>query len=186
MNGLQGNHCERESDAATIHSESSLSYVISSTVKPLNCFRKPIVLEARLKKNCIIFGEKTRHLINFTDKDTLVEIVKLVVLQNVVNAIQCNLPTLASFQHELVKDLQFWHCKNFVADMFGMDDRREIITTEHNRAHRAAQENVKQVMTEYYFPEMTKMANKMALNCKMYSKAKYERHPQKKKRTRPD
>lgn len=109
--------------------------------------------EARfpLKRNFITF-------INFTDKDTLVEIVKSVVNQNVVNAIQCNLPTLASFQNQLVMACpatKFWHWKNFVADVFGMDDRREIIITEQYRAHRAAQEIVKQVTTEYYFRKMT-------------------------------
>lgn len=96
VNALQGNHGEPESDAATIRSESSLSYTISSTEKLLNCFHNKIMFEeARfpLKRNLIIFGDKNRQLINFTDKDTFAEIVKSVINQNVVNASHCNLPT---------------------------------------------------------------------------------------------
>jgi len=38
------------------------------------------------------------------------------------------------------------------------NEQKEIIICEHNRAHRAAQENVKQVLQDYYFPNMSKIA----------------------------
>lgn len=38
---------------------------------------------------------------------------------------------------------KFWHCKNRVADIIAAAERREILTAEHNRAFRAALENVK-------------------------------------------
>ncbi|XP_037943708.1 uncharacterized protein LOC119676539 [Teleopsis dalmanni] len=44
-------------------------------------------------------------------------------------------------------------------DVFDNGDQREKVEVEHPRAHRAAQENVKQISQDYYFPKMTKMAN---------------------------
>ena len=35
------------------------------------------------------------------------------------------------------------------------DEQPEIVITEHNSAHRAAQENTKQILQDYYFPKMT-------------------------------
>ena len=48
---------------------------------------------------------------------------------------------------------------------------------KHNRAHTAAQENVKQINQDYYFPKLLKTAKVIVVNCKTCSKAKYERHP---------
>ncbi|KAH8269651.1 hypothetical protein KR018_002083, partial [Drosophila ironensis] len=59
-----------ESDRATIPSEESLTLVIESTEKPLNCFRNQIVLEEASTPNkrlFIVFGSKTRHQIDFSD-----------------------------------------------------------------------------------------------------------------------
>jgi len=54
-----------------------------------------------------------------------------------------------------------------------------VLLAEHNRAHRAAQENVKQVPQEYYFLKMTRIANEIVLSCKVCARAKYDRHPRK-------
>ena len=48
---------------------------------------------------------------------------------------------------------------------------------KHNRAHTAAQENVKQINQDYYFPKMLKIAKEIVANCQTCSKAKCERHP---------
>lgn len=74
---------------------------------------------------------------------------------------------------------KFWHCKNLVVDIFGTEEKSEILTAEHNRAHRPTQENVKQGLSEYYFPKMTKLANEIVQNCMTYARAKYDRHPKK-------
>lgn len=132
------------SDAATVHSEQSLSYTIKSTVKPLNCFRNQIVLEkARfpLTRRIIMFTTKSRHIIYFTDRDQLIHELKAEINPRVVNAIYCDLPTLASFQHEILLSFpatKFWHCKTFVTDITDKSEQAEIVNTEHNRAHRAA------------------------------------------------
>uniref|UniRef100_A0A0A1WWW7 RNA-directed DNA polymerase n=1 Tax=Zeugodacus cucurbitae TaxID=28588 RepID=A0A0A1WWW7_ZEUCU len=90
------------------------------------------------------------------------------------------LPALASIQHELVRcfpSTKFWYCKNMVSDITNKDEQREIVTTEHNRAHRAAQENVKHILCDYYFPKMSKLANEIVTNCKICTRAKYDRQP---------
>ncbi|XP_067620168.1 uncharacterized protein [Eurosta solidaginis] len=97
---------EGQSDLATVHSEISLSYTVEASEKPLNCFRNQIVLEEanlNLKRNFIYFGEKTRHVIQFINKDNLIEEIKTAVNPNVVNAIHCALPILVSIQHELIR-----------------------------------------------------------------------------------
>jgi len=66
-----------------------------------------------------------------------------------------------------------------VTDILDKNEQKEITVSEHNRAHRAAQENVKQIMQDYFFPKMTHMANEVVVNCKTCQKAKYDRHPQK-------
>lgn len=53
---------------------------------------------------------------------------------------------------------------------------REILVTEYNRAHRDAKENVKQLMSDYYFPKMTESASEIVLRCRVSSKANYNRH----------
>jgi len=50
-----------------------------------------------------MFGEKTRHLLYFSDRETLIQRVCDVVKKDVVNAILCELPVLAFIQHKLVE-----------------------------------------------------------------------------------
>lgn len=98
-------------------------------------------------------------------------------------AIHCELPILAFLQHRLIETFPsrtFRYCKYFVTDINGRTDQTEIIATEQNRAHHAAQENVKQILHDYLFPKMSCLAAEVALNCKTCSKAKYKRHAVKK------
>lgn len=130
----------------------------------------------------MLFGEKTRHTIQFTNKDSLREMIQSVINPAVVNAICCNFPVLACIQDDLVRTFpstKFWHYKNIVTDIFDDSEKKEIVVTEHNCAHRAAQENVKQILADYYFSKMSKLANETVQDCKICSKAKYVRHPNK-------
>ena len=133
------------------------------------------------KRTLILFGQKLRHLIQFEMEEGLVEKIKEVIKIDCVNAIHCSLHILALIQHKLIAAFpatKFQYCKNFVADIVNKDEQLEIISTEHNRAHRAAQENIKQILSDYYFPKMTKLVNEIVKNCKICSKSKYDRHPQ--------
>jgi len=176
---------ELDSCAATIHREVFLTHTIEITEKPLNCFQNQIVLEeARFsgKRRFIMLENKRRPLISFTCKDSLMGELEDVIIPKGVNAFHCDLHTLAMIQDEVVgrfPSTKFWHYKNRVVDIFSVGERRAILTHEHNRTHRSAQENVKQVLSEYYFPKMAKLANEIVQNCKTCARAKYDRHPRK-------
>jgi len=120
---------EAQSDAATVHSELSLSYTIETTDKPLNCFRNQIILEEAnkpLRRDFIVFGNRTRHVNYFNNKNLLVESVKI-INANVVNAIHCDFPTIACVQHALRQEFpatKFWHCKNFVTNITNTNEMK--------------------------------------------------------------
>jgi len=92
-----------------------------------------------------------------------------VVNAEVVNAIHCSLLILAFIQHRLVKlfpSTSFKYTKSFVQDITDITEQREIVIAEHNRAHRAAQENVKQILRDYFFSKMLRLATETTLSCK--------------------
>jgi len=94
-----------------------MAYTVETTDQPLNCFRNQIIIEEacfQLKRSVVLFRSKSRHLISFADKGSSLKIRKEVVNHDVVKAIDCNLPTLASFQHDLNAHFpapQFRNCK---------------------------------------------------------------------------
>lgn len=124
LNALEGK--ELDSCAATIHSVVSLTHTIKTTEKPLNCFQNQRVLEeARFsgKRRFILFENKSRHLISFACKDSLLSELEDVIIPKGVNAFHCDLHTLAMIQDEVVRrfpSTKFWHCKNRVVDIFSV------------------------------------------------------------------
>ncbi|KAH8249810.1 hypothetical protein KR032_004488, partial [Drosophila birchii] len=107
---------EAYSCAVTIHSEMSLTHTIEFSEKPLNCFQNQITLkEARFpaKRSFVLFGNKRRHNISFTCKESLLEELADIIVPKGVNAIHCDLHTLAMIQDDLVRQFpatKFWHC----------------------------------------------------------------------------
>jgi len=176
---------EGESDVATIHSEQSLTYTIDTTDNPINCFRNQIIIEEGNSSSVdtfILFRSKVRHIIKISNRENLLSTLQDEVNAEVVNAIHCSLPILAFIQHRLVElfpSTPFKYTKSFVQDITDITEQREIVIAEHNRAHRAAQENVKQILRDYFFPKMLRLATETTLNCKTCSMAKYKRHPSK-------
>jgi len=176
---------EIESDVATIHSEQSLTYTIDTTDNPVNCFRNKIIIEEGNSSSVdtfILFKSKVRHIIKISNRENLLNTLQDVVNAEVVNAIHCSLPILAFIQHRLVelfRSTSIKYTKSFVQDIKDITEQREIVIAEHNRAHRAAQENVKQILMDYFFPKMLRLATETTLNCKTCSMAKYKRNPSK-------
>lgn len=142
---------------ATVHSEASFTNTILSVDKPVNCFRNQIIIEEGTVKGVkcyIMFGKKTRYFITFENDRDLFEMLQQVVKPDVVSAIHCDLPTLARIQHKLIElfpGVKFRYSKSFVIDITNLNDQKEIIAAEHNRAHRAAQENIKHILEDYFF-----------------------------------
>jgi len=98
-----------------------------------------------------------------------------IIVPRGVNAFHCDFRTLAKVQDEISRRFpatQFWHCRNRVVDVLRFEERREILTAKHKSAYRAAQEKVKQVLSEYYFPKISKLANEIVQNCRTCARAK--------------
>lgn len=75
---------------------------------------------------------------------------------------------------EEIPGTTFRHTKKIVNDIYNKDEQREIVTIEHNRAHRAAQENVKQILQNYFFSKMSLLVAIIVSDCLVCRKAKYE------------
>jgi len=57
-------------------------------------------------------------------------------------------------QHTLIKEFPltaFRHSKLFVVDVTDKSEQLEKAAAEHSRVHRAVQENVKQILLDYFF-----------------------------------
>jgi len=114
------------------------------------------------------------------DRETLLTTLLDVVKADVVNAIHCELQILAFIQHKLIgafPSTTLKHCKSLVTDIPDQKEQKKIVSLKHNRSHRAAQENVKSILRDYFFPKMLRLATEVTLKCKVCSTAKYTRHP---------
>jgi len=83
-------------------------------------------------------------------------------------------------QHTLIKEFPltaFRHSKLFVVDVTDKSEQLEKAAAEHSRAHRAAQENVKQIMLDYFFPKRTRIVTEVVTSGGVCIKEKCNRHP---------
>lgn len=172
-----------EGSDQTVHSEISLSNTIQSIKFPVNQFRNQFIISksdifSTNKK--IVFRQFIRHTINYDTVDKLLAYLKNNVDSTGTNVCYCDLPTLAEFQDDLLllfPSTKFVHTEKFVMDVIREDDQWDIVTTEHNRAHRSLQENFRQIINEYYFPGVKKMLKYVITNCKICKENKYQRKP---------
>ena len=129
-----------------------------------------------------MFKNRIRHRIAYVNITDLFQSIHLCINPQVVNAIHCDLHTLAQIQHLLITSypsVKFRYTNKFVTDVFNRDDQLEILHNEHNRAHRSVKENLNQILEDYYFPNMRKLLKEIVSSCKICQEAKYERHPKK-------
>ena len=169
--------------AATVHSEESSSHIITKTDSPLNGYGNQIVVEESNEnsiKTFIVFRKKKRHVVRFTTIDNLINQLRSVICRDTVNAIHCELSVLGKIQNELVNifpTTRLRFAPKFVSDITNREEQKEIVTTEHNRAHRCVQNVVEAVLRDYYFPRMTKVTKEIVSNCSICKGNKYVRHP---------
>jgi len=78
-----------------------------------------------------------RHIIKFPDRNSLINTIQDLINPEVINAIHCSLPVPVLI--ELFPSTTFKYSKSFVKDITDKTEQKELIVTEHNRAHRAAQ-----------------------------------------------
>lgn len=177
------NNNVEESDNETAHSELSLSKTIKTVKFPANQYKNQLIISKGdycSKSGKIIFKRFIRHTIVYDNLDNLLKILSAVVNSTGTNVIHCDLPTLAEIQDRTVSSFpstKFIHTGKLVMDVTREDDQWNIITTEHNRAHRSVQENFLQIIEDYYFPGIKKMLKSVIANCKICMENKYQRKP---------
>ena len=153
------------------------------TEKPLNCYKNQIVIEecdTPSERTFILFRSKKRHVVRFCELGSVLDKVRELVEESHVNAIHCDLDVLARIQHDLLQSFphtRFWFAPNFVIDITNPDEQKEIIISEHCRAHRGAQNVTEAILRDYYFPKMGKRTREIIANCSVCLKSKYVRHP---------
>lgn len=178
-----------DDDSQTAHSEISSTNVIKSIKYPVNQFKNQFLISkgnSVTGNRKILFQRFIRHTITYDTVDGLLEYLVNNLDTTGTNAIQCDLPTLADFQDQLVSrfsSTKFIHTEKFVMDVIRQDDQWEIVTNEHNRAHRSLQENFRQIISEYYFPGIKEKLRNIIANCRICKENKYQRKPQKVKMT---
>lgn len=172
-----------EESGETLHSEESFSNVIRTVKCPINQFRNQLMIS---KSNSFEkytetpFGKLKRHTITFDSLEGLIQCLRDIINPDVTNGIYCDLPTLAEIQNAIIlafPGVKFIHTELLLIDLINRDDQMELITTEHNRAHRGLLENFRQISREYYFPDIKKLLKSTITNCKICLENKYQRKP---------
>lgn len=169
----------------TEHSELSSTEVIRSTKKPVNQFKNQYVITKSptpSKKTKIFFQKFLRHFLTYNSISTLIQFLKDTVNTNSTNIIHCDLSTLAEIQHPIkihFPGIKFLHSNLLVIDLTDKNDQLEVMSNEHNRAHRNLKENVKQISTQYFFPKISQLLRPIVTNCKICLENKYQRKPPK-------
>lgn len=177
------NTLDNVSTSATIHSEPNSTNAISKVDNPINCYNNQIIIEydaSQSLRTLILFREKKRHIIHFSNRDALFDILDDVVVRGRVNAIKCELTTLADIQDELIRRFplcKFKYAPNMVIDLVNEDEQKEVLLLEHNRGHRCVQNVVDTVLRDYYFPRMGRIAAQVIGNCSICLDSKYPRKP---------
>lgn len=170
-------------DSETVHSEISFSKTIKSITAPVNQFTNQLIISKASVDNKItkiLFQQYKRHIINYSNIQQLLLTLQNCVNPRAVNAIHCDLSTLAEIQNEVLDhfpSIKFIHTQKFVIDLTNKDDQLETLNLEHNRAHRSLHENYKQITSEYFFPKIKKILHSIIKNCKICFENKYNRKP---------
>lgn len=175
----------------TVHSAlTDNSGFIPSTENPINKYSNQIILKIsndESNNNEEIFPKIFRRTVikkSFNCKEIL-EILKENLDHRKVNCIMC--------PENLIQTLQDVYRNNFnhytrlkilisqilLEDIFELERQNEIIEKIHQRAHRGIEENVKQISSSYFFPNMKKKVNAFIKMCKVCKKVKYDRSPYK-------
>lgn len=170
---------------STVHSEISSTDAIKSIKYPVNQFRNQLIISkssSSSKTTSILFQKFIRHTLNFNSIDLLLKILRDVVNPNVTNAIHCDLSILAEIQNPILlafPGVKFIHTNKIVIDLTNRDDQLEVVSNEHNRAHRNLIENVKQISSQYFFPKIADLLKPIITSCKICLENKYQRKPPK-------
>ena len=186
---VNSNDVDEASEVATCHSaDTDDGNFIPMTELPINFFRNQIIL----KKGDVdandyeeVFPKTHRRVITRTDFTVgrVLDIFKQYMNPRGINCIMCEESLMNILQ--IVYRNYFSRCKTFnvrmsqkiLLDLRSPEEQNEIVARTHDRAHRGAQENHKQIIKEYYFPAMKRQIQRYVNLCGVCLENKYERNP---------
>lgn len=173
---------------ATQHSANdSDSFFIPSTEAPLNAFRHQVIL-----KEGIDHVTTTEPFTNFKRVDVTMSSISDSNLLNFLNTHFDPSKLNGLYTSEfLMGKIQEVYNKNFgrqnllkirytqklLEDINSSSDQMDIVSREHNRAHRGCEENKAQILKRYYFPKMSAQIKYLIQTCQTCNECKYDRKP---------
>ena len=86
----------------------------------MNCYENQIIISRAnhsFTRKTVVFGKKLRHTINYNEDKYLLEKLNEAVNTLAVNAVHCDLHTLAKIQDTIIRNFpksKFWYAKLFV------------------------------------------------------------------------
>lgn len=154
---------------------------------PINVFKNQLIFsEGSVDRYC--YEEPHlgyhRHYIRLSKytKENLITMLKKYLNPNGINGIAIPEKYLMMLQ-EVYKDnfvkYKLRITQRLVSDVCNDERKFLIIEEEHKRAHRGPEENKKQILEKYYFPQITKLIKKYTKSCPVCAENKYDRHPPK-------
>lgn len=174
----------------TTHSaENDDNCYIPSTESPINVFRNQLIFRIEPQSNyklSIHFGKYKRHI--FTEPNFSKEFLKQKLIEflspNTINGIMTSEPIMGLIQ-EIYKEtfnprmVKARFAQRLVEDIHDQNEQIKKIKEIHSYAHRNANENVAQIIRNYYFPGMNRQTKDFVKTCEICKTEKYDRHPQK-------
>lgn len=172
----------------TQHScESSQNDIIAFANYPINVYKNQLIIDFGQEPSYefeITFPTYHRHKITISNYNQLHDVLKRYLDPSLTNALQTDERTFGQIQ-ELYplyfKDIRIQFARETVRDIADEEEQEKLIINEHNRAHRNAKENKKQLIEKYFFPKMVKKISRIVKNCNICKENKYDRHPHKTK-----
>lgn len=175
------------SDSDSIHSSPSSPEIgsIRKVSIPLNFYKRQFILEEshldELRTETIFSGY-VLHRIKFTNIQSLIRNIKLVVDEKRLNAIYTTEEIFYRINRLLLSS--FTNCTFIFTtqnnrNITDSNEQHYLVITEHERAHRNYNENYKQLKEQYFFPKMKRKLKAFAMGCEICKKHKYDTHPEK-------
>lgn len=172
----------------TQHSaDNSDDLYIESTESPLNVFRHQVIIKKGPDKVVTEhpFPGYTRITIDINDinDESLFQALKTHFNCSKINGLLTDEGIMGKIQEIYKKNfgqqklLTIRFTQNMLEDVREEDEQWNIIRTEHNRAHRGAQENKLQIFRKYFFPKLAQKIGDFVTNCQTCHECKYDRNP---------
>lgn len=188
---LNVNTADTDEDLETIHSaDTSDDYFIKCTERPINFFKTQLLFKiSRIKTDSheAVFPKYNRYIISqpgYTEED-MVNVFKRCLNPNGINCIKAPVSLLQLIQETYKnhfsanKLYKVFISETLLADVRMGTEQDELIEKTHEYGHRGLKENKRQILQNYFFPELERKLKIFISSCDTCKRSKYDRNPPK-------